>query len=493
MKHFALGLHLFLFSLSPNLFASTALILHATANPATTRYEDYLKIKSLAEKLEASPAAPTIHILFASGIQSLPAAPIADVLQIDEAAENPVEKFVPGVLPSNQPVNLQNVKKSLEEGSKVKEPLFLFLSGESFRKDSEICLRLWDFPSLPGSSELSQICLSDLASQLASRDRPTTVIADFCGSAEIHQLAIGMDGIYPRVRIGFCGFSAMPEIDRDFSCQAGKKDLVLSTSDYFLWKWYQAMDRSGFVRRDGMSLSENQIHQLRIHNPEVDGVSESGYLRKKEFYVQQLRSALEDNPTRARDLQGSILDLQRASSQMQSQVLRSEKELQAARDGLINLQKRLMKSWNLFVRSGKSGLLPRQAQLEIEFFSSQEAAEHINGVASLFEMAKKSVVAPEEALEIGNYRSQRYGLALNWAFASVNGNLYRLALQIQMLEEQVNRQSRIHQVISQRASQIRQVLFSRQILSAWKMITEIHEERALAELATLQKCESTEI
>jgi hypothetical protein len=422
--------------------------------------------------------------------------------------------------------------------------------GSSDSSFNDNCINLWGFTADLASEryqigDMREQCLSktQLKSYLDKKVPAGRVVYAMsqCYSGGFHKMSVTTPGGYPSAENRVCGFTAITEdttasgctadvdgpgyqgYERSFTEQltgidvvSGRKlrapkpavldahraaaledkakDIPLSTSDFFLWKWALALE-SGVRPRAG-SLTASQAHDV-VESSALgrDSLQDPAYKSKETFVSAMTKVFAQLYPQESAKLQGSLADLRELEGNFASKLQLEEIQLSRLGNTLANAEAALLQKWNAQVRSGTSNLNAVDTRLELNFFGAldQQYGYGAADQTALLNLSVISITRPQDAAALSAYKAKRTKLALEWALSSGDPRLASLAKNIANVRSQYDRGSEIYGDLQSAQGHARRLLIYRQGLGAWQALAKMQDTKALAELRGLLDCESASL
>lgn len=406
------------------------------------------------------------------------------------------------------------------------------------------CIDLWGFAADADAGVVVEIdaqerCLSKdrlkihLESQVSAGK--SIFAMSQCYSGGFHQMSVTSKGGYPRANPNICGFTAVPEDTASSGCTSDvdgpsyqgyersfteqltgldvvsgtrlrparaslkdaheeasvedmTKDIPLSTSDYFLWKWAEAIEGEKFTpRTQGISRADaiEAMEAVKIGGPLA--VNDPHYSSKNSNFQRVKNRIAALNPEIADKLDGNLNDLKQAVIKAAQAVDDADDALQITSNSGEQLAALLLRQWGEHVRSGKSNLSPADRALELSIFASQ------NDQLPLLHMSVKGVTDPDFASSISKYKSVRLQLAKEWAQKSKRKDLNTLPPRVNRFIRKIKELTTAHDNAEKVHGRLRRIMIYRQVLGAWAALEKMKDQQALDDLKGLIDCEGTSL
>jgi hypothetical protein len=427
---------------------------------------------------------------------------------------------------------------------------YQFPNGSSDSTFSNNCIDTWGFSADLASGQFklasgSERCFSkdQLKNQIKKNvTAGRTVFAmSQCYSGGFHGLSVDLtQPMYPSADSRTCGFTAVtedttasgctPDVDgqgyqgyeRSFTQQltgvdivTGKrfaaaknsfldahraatledqaKDIPLSTSDYFLWKWALAIESSGFLPRTlivNAAAAKTSLDQVAIG---AKNVNDPDYISKDSFFEKMQNELVRLYPEYTTGLTGSINAHARLVAKIANDFNKIEQTIRRESSILNASEVELLKHWYTYVKTGQSVLLPEISNIETGIFGrlDEQYGVGYGNYYSLFTMSMAAVSNPAKAELVSDYKAKRESYALSWALASGDANLKYLAKSFKAAQPIVEKLSNDYNQLVNRHGQARRLLIYRQALGAWNALVKMQDAQALKELKGLIDCEAT--
>ncbi len=404
------------------------------------------------------------------------------------------------------------------------------------------CIDLWGFASDLESGDVNEVaaqqrCLSKdkllgLLDQKVTAGRVVFAMSQ-CYSGGFHKLSVSSVNKYPKANPRICGFTAVtedttasgctPDVDgpnyqgyeRSFTEQLtgidivtglrlrpGRaslqeahnqaviedltKDIPLSTSDFFLWKWALAIEDKAFVPRvKGAKTQEAlaAIAAVRLGQPKSKNAI---YLAKDKIFGQSLNTLINLHPEITDVLTGDLNELKEYETAISSGFEDFESRGDSLNGSLEQMKALLMRQWSELIRAGKSPLTATERGMELAVFAPSQ-----NDQMALIYMSVKAITSPESASALSDYKSKREKYAMAWAAKSKRKDLNRLAAKIVKAQQELSDLEDIYDNLQKMHGHVRRVLIYRQILGAISALEKMNDQQALNELKDLIECEGT--
>jgi hypothetical protein len=382
-----------------------------------------------------------------------------------------------------------------------------------------------------------QRCLArkDLQSKLESKVSAGRVLFAMsqCYSGGFHKMSVSLEGLYPKANSRICGFTAVPEDTTSSGCTAdvdgpnyqgyeryftqqltgldivsgerlrpartsmkeaheqatledNTKDIPLSTSDYYLWKWALAMGKKGFVPRTkvlGTQAALNVLESLRIG---AHAVNDPLYLAKEKFITEAKAAIIKLHPELEPRINGSLTELAEVVAAMGQALEAQQAMLMQVENSVDSLTTVLVKHWSDVIRRGKSSLSEEDQDVEKVVFADTTTED-----AALITMSVKAVTDPKRSEAISNYKARRIKLAMEWALKTRRKELASLVSRIKQNTKKLEQGNSIYDFNEKMHGHLRRILIYRQALGAWAALDKMKDKQALSELKGLLECERT--
>ncbi len=421
-------------------------------------------------------------------------------------------------------------------------------NGSSDQTFANNCINLWGFRADLAKNSFST---GSFADQCYSKDdlrqmllnkvsaKHSVFAMSQCYSGGFHKMSVDVTKMYPTADARICGFTAVTEDTTASGCTADvdgpgyqgyersfteqltgvdvvsgqrlrpaktsfgdahqaatvedfAKDIPLATSDFYLWKWAQWIERGSFVPRTAALTVVDARRTLNETTIGRQDVKAPAYLAKEAFFARMQKEFLRLYPAYAREFSGT-LDAHMALERKLSLALTSlEKPMYQLGDELGQNKVALLSAWNARVAAGPSALTFDENRIETEYFGRIESkfGAGSGGQVSLLLMSMKSVTDPKRADLISTYAAKRLDYALDAALKSGNAQLVNLASQIAAQQKQMEDISSRYDMAQKAQGHIRRLMIYREALGAWNALVKMNDTQALTELAGLLECEA---
>ncbi len=531
-------------------------------NPLSNHYSQYLQTRVLTEWLRRSVTTESVNVFFGAG-NTTPDRGFPDVHVVRRAGGGELHGFVPGSIEGNQPARHSRVRAFFGQDSvrRAKGNLFLFVGDHGIPggdDHSNNCIVLWS-PNTRSHPESECLSVSQLRALLERLSVRRTVFAmSQCYSGGFHQLGVrnGSDGL-PTASGRVCGFTSTtpfrlaagctPDVESDryqgyertFTEQLTGRNIVsgaslrsappgdlravhrraalldmtidipLSTTEYFLVDWSDAISRASFHPREG-PLSASQARRLlnEIAFGRLKGsalLEAAGPLRDQAAdlaaYIAELERALGAADPELRPEAQNGAQLKQRMNHLENAIERTNAQWNHKLTSLGALRtQRLYPPWQQALRSGQSGLagealsnfepplLARELRL-----GGRPNWQRILEQTFLSELHALTLRDPAVAGRYARYFSERDEALLQWA---ESGNNLNLGETVQALRETSKHlaelQDRSYRLDQLKAYAVR-LQYMRTALGALVTLGAMRDARAVSELEMLRACETTRL
>lgn len=382
-----------------------------------------------------------------------------------------------------------------------------------------------------------QRCLArkDLQSRLEKKVSAGRVVFAMsqCYSGGFHKMSVSLEGPYPKANPRICGFTAVPEDATASGCTAdvdgptyqgyeryftqqltgvdivsgerlrparvsmkeaheqatledNTKDIPLSTSDYYLWKWALVISKKGFVPRTKVIDTQaalNILGSLRIGS---HALNDPLYLAKEKFIIEAKAAIIKLHPELEPRINGSLTELAEVVTAMGQALEFQQSMLMQVENVVDTLTTVLIKHWSDAIRRGKSGLSEEDQDVEKVIFADTTIQD-----AALITMSVKAVTDPKRSEAISSYKARRIKLAMEWALKTGRKELVSLVSRIKQNTKKLEQGNSAYDLNEKMHGHLRRILIYRQVLGAWAALDKMKDQKALSELKGLLDCERT--
>ncbi|MDF1930060.1 hypothetical protein PGH45_08270 [Legionella pneumophila] len=422
-----------------------------------------------------------------------------------------------------------------------------FLEDKNTNPYSNNCIDLWHYQkpfinNFTNAKNFSKACLSknELSSLLALIPSQQVIFAmSQCYSGGFHQLSVTTQDGYPVANTKICGFTSSTDDHYASGCTAdangatyqgyersftewytghgvidGKKirepaksmlvahqnaiiedmtvDIPLSTSDYYLLQWAKLFASKQFKSRtkhydNNMIQSIYLNYKKRLQSSNNDALYQFMHIaRASEDKIVQLMPE-------AREFASLSLTKQKQKiSSLEKQLEQEGKELQALWEGMMNLTLNvIMPSWEKAVNQSKNQLLnEKQQTFEKEFYQTIVKL-NLYQHPYQFEMYYLQYLSEKQNdPDLVNYQKNRNTIIYQWARTHNNDPL---ANAIKNWEKLNKKQLSLTEHIAEEEKKkqwLKRIFTYNQIIASWITLLTIHDEKALADLEGLLKCQN---
>ena len=528
-------------------------------NPLSNQYSQYLQARVLAGWLQKNHQRDRVSVFFGAG-NTRPGDGFPDVHAVEQRQGREVHRFLPGAIEGSSSASRTNILKyfSRRDIRRSTGNLFLFVGdhgipGQGYRNN---CIVLWS-REMDGSA-LKENCLSvsDMRRLLQKTAVRRTVFAmSQCYSGGFHQLSVGRgpDGL-PVANPRVCGFTSTthrriasgctPDVDsiryqgyeRTLTEQITRTDIVsgrglggkaptnlktahrlaalrdftidipLSTSEYYLLEWAQAIGRRGFAPRGP-----------RIGAGEAVRVAQNAALGRMDRSAMLKMAGRLWGPTA--DLIAYIRDLERALNRVDRGLRAGARNQLALKqrmkrlDGLLAnvheaaqrdqrryaslLRGRVHPAWSRAVENGATALGTEATRvfepplLEAGIRAGNRASwEQLVEQHFLVRLHALTMQDPKAAVRYSDYFADREAQILDWAETGNNLGLGPTVRELRALARRIaDLQDRAYRLGQKKAIALR--LYSmRSALGALVSLGAMEDKQAIDDIRGLQSCET---
>lgn len=406
------------------------------------------------------------------------------------------------------------------------------------------CIDLWGFQANLKTGQYTDNdaqnrCLSknDLRSYLDKNVSAGRVVFAMsqCYSGGFHKMSVTTAGKYPTANPRICGFTAVTEDTTASGCTAdvdgpsyqgyersfteqltgldvvnGKrlrparaslqeahreavtedmtKDIPLSTSDFYLWKWAQTISSKNFATRTGASANEARV-ALVSTNIGLGGVQTAAYREKDAFFARARAATLKAYPEYQKIFEGPLTAHLKLSSDLSTKMTEVQQSSSLYSTMVESSQDRLMNEWSKQVRAGKVKLTAQEVKLERDVFGRSEMADG----GALLLLSMKGITDPQFAKSLSVYMGKREGYAAAWAEKSPVKSVRDDLQTVKGLRPLIADLDAQYTDLEKRQGQVRRILIYREVLGAWAALEKMRDQQALRELDGLLECEATRL
>lgn len=419
---------------------------------------------------------------------------------------------------------------------------FIYPDGTSDTTYENNCIDLFGYSADLKSGDVTMLdargrCLSKGRLQKAIETQVSAGRVVFamsqCYSGGFHKMSVNQNDIYPKANPRVCGFTSVTEdttasgctadvdgpnyqgYERSFTQQltgvdivSGErlrparaslkeahenatiedltKDIPLSTSDYYLWKWALTIGKKDFAPRTNSATAKAVISTLLETKMGGQASEDPLYLQKEKFLSDAQEAIVKLHPELSEKINGSLLDLDRTVKDMADSLEERQGKLAQINLTLSNAESLLLQQWSDAIKRGKSGISDEDKDVEMYLFASTT-----NEDAPLITMSVKAVTDPKRSEAIASYKSRRMRLATEWATRTKRKDLNFLVNKIKAGTKKFNDATAIYDRAEKAHGHLRRILIYRQALGAWAALEKMQDQQALDELKGLLACEST--
>lgn len=542
--------------------APKVLVLSGGGGPHGNHYSQYLQTKLLADELRGIVGDGAVTVRFGAGNRPGQNATLHDVhrrVKGDDGFE--FSTMLPGRITGNAAATKAAVSAYFENANLEKsDDFFLIVTdhGEPNEGDttfSDNCIGLWAFDAeklvLRPFSE-SCLSVSELRRALRRhvRGRKTVFAMTQCFSGGFHQLSVQNVAGYPTADVDVCGFTAVTADTTASGCTAnvdgpgykgyerylaqqltgidvvtGKpmpyprktslreahfaaaledtaKDIPLTTSDYYLTEWADALEKNGFqVRNRALTkAAAAKLYRLALDADSVwPGATRSETWRKaiaeRLAYLKDQTALLEKYDAETKNVAGLPFPAFRARLEA---VKARENRLEAEaalldRSASLIYQRYGFEPWKRALAAGKVEGLSDEERRDFEagFLLDAETKGESVQRAALFRMAVWGPEAGTRSDALGRYLARREGLRDGWLYENVPIEALEQLKRSQTYRDERDRRLRYVAQARERYDQWRRLVLTRRQIAAATVLAAANDTKAEAEVAGLDTCEHT--
>ena len=538
------------------------LVLSGGSNPTANHFSQYLQTKSLTDNLRLLFGPQSVDVLFGAG-NSQSNRNLADVHKSTKSAEQSVQDIVFGVITNNNPATKNNLEQWFARGPakprSADDTFFLLVSDHGMPNQDQSftnnCIDMWSYdPNTMSNVPWDQECLSkDELRDLIKTNIPAkrTVFAmSQCFSGGFHQMSVNTESGYPIADVNLCGFTAVTEDTTASGCTpdvdgpgykgyerfltqqvtgvdvvTGKpmsysrkgtlkeahyaaaaedttKDIPLSTSEYYLREWTNAVGKAGFVPRNrGANMTLVRQAMQPAFDNKLDAAaleSATGRLapvaREKiiQLRTQEALIGTYDPEIKTLVATGNRASLYTKAQETATLMAQLQSQLNDLGAQASSYQKNVfMPVW---VRAAQAGSIPGVGSREMEFEQNimlkAETAGASSAQACLKFLSRYATVNNQnDYLKLQQYCAARGSIMQAFGqrdprLADAITKTNALYAQMSPIYEKLNR-------LEQRRDQLRRIIIGRSVIAAIVAINAMQDQQAVDEVLGLMSCESS--
>lgn len=354
-----------------------------------------------------------------------------------------------------------------------------------------------------------------------------------CYSGGFHKMSVSQNDIYPKANPRICGFTSVTEDTTASGCTADvdgpnyqgyersftqqltgvdivtgerlraprvslkdahenatvedlTKDIPLSTSDYYLWKWALVIGNKDFSPRTNAVNAKTAVAALLETKIGSGDLEDPLFIQKEKFFSEAQAAILKLHPELTEKIKGNLLDLDQAVNEMSEALEERQAKLAQINLNLSNSEALLVQQWSDAVKRGKTELSEEDKDIETQIFGNNSPED-----GALFTMSVKAVTDPQRSEAISSYKARRLMLAMEWASKAKRKDLNFLISKIKNGNKRFEEANALYDRAEKAHGHLRRILIYRQALGAWAALDKMQDRQALEELKGLLACEST--